>query len=313
MTYRTPAAFRAAVMDRAKRRARDLGANSADLVEHFYFQRLLARIYIADPDGWLLKGGQALLVRYPDARHSRDIDLYRPTTTDLDEAIAALRAAAELDLGDHLRFEFVATEVVTEAARSLRVSFEVFAGNNRVALIKIDLTVDLCPIGIPAHRPLEPVVPIDWPADWPEVLLYPIVDHTADKIAAMYELHGEMGTPSSRHRDLVDLVLIALKEPIDGRGLQTALRSEVSRRRDLGVALELPVTFTLPHPSWGDRYRKDAAKLPDLARHRTVEDATQLMTAFLDPLLAPATPGWWNPAGLRWTAELAAKRCDLGH
>jgi hypothetical protein len=52
-----------------------------------------------------------------------------------------------------------------------------------VVLIKIDLTVNLRPIGVPAHRPLEPVVPIDWPVDWPEVLLYPIVDHTADKIA----------------------------------------------------------------------------------------------------------------------------------
>lgn len=303
MTYRSPVAFRVAVADRAKRRARDLDVNPADLVDHFYFQRLLARIYSTDHGGWLLKGGQALLVRYPNARHSRDIDLYRSTTTDLDDAIAALRAAAEFDLGDYLRFEFVTTQTATESARNVRNFFNVYAGNNKVVLIKIDLTVDLCPIGTPTRLPIEPVIPIDWPADWPTVLLYPIVDHAADKIAAMYELHGVTRMPSSRHRDLIDLVLIALKEPIDGQELQAALCSEIRRRRALGIELTLPAKFVLPDQSWESRYRKDAAKLPDLEGHRTVEAATELISAFLNPLLTPTDPGRWNPHELRWTAH----------
>ena len=30
---------------------------------------------------------------------------------------------------------------------------------------------------------------------------YPLVDHVADKVAAMFELHGERGAPSTRYKD----------------------------------------------------------------------------------------------------------------
>ncbi|MGW3692213.1 nucleotidyl transferase AbiEii/AbiGii toxin family protein [Streptomyces sp. NPDC005125] len=70
----------------------------------FFFQRLTARVFSTDPDGWLLKGGQALLVRYPArARLSNDIDLQR-LEGNPDEALTALLEAATTDLGDHLNF-----------------------------------------------------------------------------------------------------------------------------------------------------------------------------------------------------------------
>ena len=50
--------------------------NVSDLMRIFYFNRLAARVFTLDPDGWLIKGGQALLVRYRGAaRLSGDIDL----------------------------------------------------------------------------------------------------------------------------------------------------------------------------------------------------------------------------------------------
>ncbi|WP_328406026.1 nucleotidyl transferase AbiEii/AbiGii toxin family protein [Streptomyces sp. NBC_00390] len=56
----------------------------------FFFQRLTAGVFKADPHGWLLKGGQALLVRYPaGARLSKDIDLQH-LSGDKGEALAAL-------------------------------------------------------------------------------------------------------------------------------------------------------------------------------------------------------------------------------
>ncbi|MFG1876132.1 nucleotidyl transferase AbiEii/AbiGii toxin family protein, partial [Sphaerisporangium sp. NPDC049003] len=57
----------------------------------FYFSRLAARVFRHDPSGWILKGGQALLLRYPaQARLSRDIDLQRPTAQSAQEALNAL-------------------------------------------------------------------------------------------------------------------------------------------------------------------------------------------------------------------------------
>jgi Nucleotidyl transferase AbiEii toxin, Type IV TA system len=85
--------------DRAKSIAKRDGVNIGDVLTRFYFQRFLARIFVDGPDGWLLKGGQALLVRYSSqARASRDVDLYRQEAVEIEDAIAALRRAAERDL-----------------------------------------------------------------------------------------------------------------------------------------------------------------------------------------------------------------------
>src|SRR5437764_14835297 len=97
-TYDTPGALTSALSARAKPLARQQGIAVGEVLRRFYFQRLLARVFTHDPSGWLLKGGQALLVRYPDyARNSRDVDLFRPDAQGVDEAVAALRAAIALD------------------------------------------------------------------------------------------------------------------------------------------------------------------------------------------------------------------------
>jgi hypothetical protein len=69
VTYNTPQALRQALAACASKAARGTDASSGELITRFYLDRLLARIFHANPDAWLLKGGQALLVRYPDARH----------------------------------------------------------------------------------------------------------------------------------------------------------------------------------------------------------------------------------------------------
>ena len=46
---------------------------------------------------------------------------------------------------------------------------------------------------------------------------YPLVDHIADKVAATFQRYGEMEQPSTRFRDLVDLV--AMISGAGGRSL----------------------------------------------------------------------------------------------
>lgn len=101
-------------------------------------------------------------------------------------------------------------------------------------------------------------------------MLYPVVDHVADKVCAMYEKHGaDHATASTRYRDLVDLLLIAQSERLDGRQLHLALRTEVARRVACGTVLEFPATFTIPGPDWASGYRVAAAKVTGLAHCRT--------------------------------------------
>lgn len=42
---------------------------------------------------------------------------------------------------------------------------------------------------------------------------YPLVDHVADKIAATLERYGDREMPSTRYKDLVDLVAIVTEAP----------------------------------------------------------------------------------------------------
>jgi len=149
MTYRTPQALQHALNERARRH----GVAGDQVLRRYLFARLLARIFYDDPNGWLLKGGQALLVRFePRSRENR-----------LDERGVA------------------------------RLSFDAYLGHRRKDSVSVDLVVDSRPIGRPECRQLAPPVPLDWPQVWPTVRLYPLVDHVADKIAAMYERHGDEG------------------------------------------------------------------------------------------------------------------------
>lgn len=304
MSYATPQALRAALTSVARRHAREHGLVPGELVDRFYFQRLLARVFHTDPHGWLLKGGQALLVRYPNARHSRDIDLYRPQAGDLDEAVRTLVAAAEVDLGDHLRYTLRKRTTIVKEGSNTRLTFAVSAGTKSAGAINVDVVVGLSPQGQPVHRRLEPAVPLTWPDDWPTVALYPLVDHIADKICALYERHGADRIPSTRYRDLVDLILIIIEEPIDGRLVQTILRREANRRRQLGTDLDLPSSFDKPvGPHWSSGYRAAAATVPALREHRTLDQASVLARTFLDPVLSPDDPGLWTPRTRTWASR----------
>jgi Nucleotidyl transferase AbiEii toxin, Type IV TA system len=85
---------------------------------------------------------------------------------------------------------------------------------------------------------------------------YPLADHFADKACAIFERHGPAGTPSTRYRDLVDLVPIVLAAPAEAEPQLTALRSEAQRR-----SLQLPGCFAVPDQGlWHRGYVTEAGR-----------------------------------------------------
>ncbi len=302
MNYPSPAAARRALKDHIAHHIRNVGGDAGQLHKLFYFRRLIARVFATDPDGWVLKGGQALLVRYSTARHSLDIDLYRANTADPEEAIRALTSAAETDLDDYLRFD-LRRRLRPAGAQSnlIRLAFAVSFGGRDVDSVHVDVVVGAPPHGQTTTTPLEAPIAVDWPRQWPDVRLYPLVDHVSDKICAMYERHGDLDLASTRWRDLVDLLLIALHENLDGRALQQTLRTEQTRRRTRGIQVEFPSTFQVPDPvTWPAGYQQEAANVAELEQLRTLNDATPIANAFLNPVLGPNDPGQWIPAERTW-------------
>ncbi|MHA6798526.1 nucleotidyl transferase AbiEii/AbiGii toxin family protein [Bounagaea algeriensis] len=286
------------------------GVSSGEWLRRWFLQRLAARVFTHDRDGWLLKGGLAMLARYPGARHSRDLDLlHRTCKQDLDEAVHALRVAAQLDLGDMVQFAHLSTQGgptadgsgESDAGRPCRsVKFTPSVGPKRHNTITVDLVTDMDPVGQPVTRPLEPL--FDLPFGEVELQLVSLEDHLADKCCAMYEQHN--GAPSSRVKDLVDLVYAISQDTVDGHLLAQAISKEVQRRQAQHTDIDLPDRFTVPERrSWAGGYSTQASTMDGPDHLHSFDAAADLADRFLTPLLQGDSVGRWNPTAGRWTSQ----------
>lgn len=195
--YGSPQALRNAVTDRLRALASPKGRwTLAELQRQFAYDRLLARLYTVD-DQWVLKGAVALLARQISVRHSTDIDVYRDAERSMVER--ELRAAAELGLRDWFQFEIGPAEILTSGTGGARYPVTARVGATVWASFHIDIVgTGVRMTDVPEDVP--PVAPISVPGlDQPGYRAYPLVDHIADKMAAILEPHGD-GRPSTRFR-----------------------------------------------------------------------------------------------------------------
>jgi len=127
--------------------------------------------------------------------------------------------------------------------------------------------------------------------------VYPLVDHVADKVCAIVERHGPTEAPSTRFRDLVDLVAIVLAASVGAEPQMAALRSEADRR-----GLQLPTRFAVPDRGlWESGYAAEAGRSL-LPTARRLDEALATVTPFLDPILDGTARGRWDPRNGRWTS-----------
>ncbi len=251
--YATPAAFRRALTDKLKSLAGDSRWELPQLQRQFAYDRLLERLYLMD-DGWIVKGAVALLARELGVRASIDIDVYRAKSVDAAEA--DLREAAARDIGDWFRFEIGPRGTIGEGITGVRLHVTASVGQTVWAQFRVDLVgSDLSMVGEPDQ--VAALAEVDMP-DLPQrgYRAYPLVDHVADKVAATVQRYGSAHRPSTRFRDLVDLVAIVQGASIDAEPQIRALRSEAQRR---GIAL--PETFDVPDRAlWESGYADEAKR-----------------------------------------------------
>lgn len=297
--YPDPAALRQALTDRLRLLVRQRpGAQLADLQRQFAYDRLLSRIFVAEPEGWVLKGATALLARMQgSARHTIDVDLYRQSGG-LADAEVALRAATSIDLGDFFRFEPSPGRRIASGSATLRIPVVAYLGATEFARFHVDLVTDLPMTGEPDE--VGALVPFDIPGlDPVRYRAYPLADHVADKVCAFLEIHPRAlgpAQPSTRYRDLADLALIAHTQTIAADGLRRALESEVRRRE-----LQLPPGLPSPEADgWRAGYARVARDVPGLPE-RDLDGALATVRRFLDPVLDGTASGSWNPSGLTWS------------
>ena len=298
--YATPVALRSAITDRLRSAANaDPGRSLADLRRQFAYDRLLYRVFTAENrDRWVLKGATALLARLGgQARHSVDIDLFDQAGT-LEDAEAALRAAAAQDAGDHFRFELAPGRRIAEGGVALRVAVTAYLGASEFERFNVDLVTGTGMTGTPGET--DSLVPIDIPGiPRARYRIYPIADHVADKLFAIVERHDRRDGPaigSTRYRDLADLVVIAHAEEVEASALEAALRNQAERR-----GLEVPSAFRPPDDAgWRAGYARVAKDVPSLVEKEYIR-AVETARRFIEPVLAGAARGHWSPSRQEWT------------
>lgn len=288
--YATARAFEDALTARIANAASSLPYGVAELRRQFAYGRLLARVFLHQPERWVLKGATGLLARMPgQARHSIDIDFYFEGK--IEAAIDALREAAQLDLGDFFTFDIERGSGLLEVTAGSQLRATAYLGDKVFETFRVDVVVTHTMTAEPESTP--PIEPVEIPGlrSIP-YRTHPIPDQIADKHAAMIDTYA--GRPSTRYRDLVDLVLIATNLTVEAGSLHAALASE-HRRRGTSPTAEL----SLPSEDWHEGYRKIAVGVPGFGYHDAAE-AVEMVRRLVEPVLGGLTTGVWDPVSLEW-------------
>ena len=284
-----------ALEQRMKTEAEKTGFNLARLRKRVAFELFLRRLSHAAPDRWVLKGALALDFRLGGAsRSTKDIDLGRDD--DEEAAIEDIAAAQRLRLDDFFTFTASRTDAFDEVDEFQAIRFHV-----RAELAERVFEQFVVDIGFGKSTSSEPdrvrtsdflsfagIEPFELPA-------IPLTQHLGEKVHAYTRSYGTTGRPSTRPKDLIDILLIADSQTLEAAALREALRHTFETR-----VRQLPRSLPAPPPEWAPAYGRLAEEVgldPDLTA------AFDRAAAFLDPVLSGEAQGSWDAAVSRWAVS----------
>ena len=274
MKYRTSAAFRTALKARLKAAQHD-GVGLARLRKRVVFERLLARLHVVAPDAWVLKGGFALKLRLgAQARTTKDIDVNWAVSED--EAVGLLLDAAAVVLDDRFEFALERSQADDDLpGGGQRWTVAATLAGREFERVAID-------IGFAAESVFEPeAIASSHLLDFADIApvrvpTVAIEQHVAEKLHAYTRTYAA-DMPSSRVKDLVDIVVIARTTTIDADRLIHAIK-EIFQRRGTH-----PVPHAVPSPpgDWGPGWRRLVVNVP---ADEDVRIGHATAASFLDPI-----------------------------
>lgn len=294
MKYESAASFRAALEQRLKTHSEKTGLSLVRLRKAIVFDRLLARLLASAPGAWVVKGALALDFRLGGVtRTTKDIDLVHRES--LGGAEKALIAAQRIDADD---FFEISVEKAGQLGEQAGGAIRYRARAELAGRLFDEVLVDLGVTEIMVEEP-EIVSGIDLLefADFAplEVPTLPLEQHIAEKVHAYTRTYRD-GLASSRAKDLVDLVLIAMYGSPKAQQLDSALNS-VFDERDLQP---LPDALPAPPSDWSLPYRKLAE---EVGIDANLSEGHHRAGFMLDPVLTGKAEGSWNPQKRAWEVD----------
>lgn len=296
-TYGSESAFRAALNTRIRQIVRDIGGDSAEVARRFALQQFVSRLFDRDPQSWLVTGGTALQFRTPaEARATADLDL--AVTRNVENLTMALTEASRRRAGEHGEFAVSVSAGSGPGAYTGKITY--WLNGSRFAVAKLDVAVGRQFPFEPDTLVPDPVVTIDDVRPMSRVRAYAVSAHLADKVAAMYELHGSSGVaPSTRSHDLADIVILSRCARVDAEELRAAVRGQERRR-----GITVPSPLVLPTDQWRRSYPARVAEAGLPAELRDADAALVEADRFVGAVLdGRVQTGTWDPDRRAWTLQ----------
>lgn len=301
MIYTTGAGFRQALERRINEEAAASGIAITRLRKLVAFDRLLARLVEVAPNRWIAKGGLVLNLRFGNrARTTIDLDLARQDSHEA--SLDDLRNAAALDTGDFFAFVLESEHDDEEdhpdqhEERGERYRVVALLGGRTFEALRVDVG-----FGDPLPQPADFVSGIEFLAFAGlapiMVPVLPLEEQIAQKLHAYSLLYGGRH-PSSRIKDLVDIVLICSEAVLAAGELRSALERTFRTRGTHPLPMSLPD----PPTAWERGYGRLAA---DIGIDPSIRHGHALAAAFIDPILSDTviSGAVWDSNG-RWSDDL---------
>ncbi|MBI2858074.1 MAG: nucleotidyl transferase AbiEii/AbiGii toxin family protein [Chloroflexi bacterium] len=302
MRYATASTFRTALEQRLLTLADEQGVPVLRLRKLVVFDRLMARLMIVAPDRWVLKGAVALHFRVGSQfRTTKDLDLSRQDNEEA--ATADFLSAQSVSLGDYFTFLIERTGKLDQAVEGAAVRYHVTAqlGGRRFEDVTVDVGFGDAAVAAPemVRGPdllgFAEIPPAQVPA-------LPLEEHVAEKVHA-YTRSYVGGVPSTRVKDLVDLVIISSLFSFKAARLRRALEATFTNR----ASHELPASLPLPPPEWRIPYRRMAS---EVNLDSDIVVGYERARTFLDPVLARTAPdkAQWDQVRRMWRRSETAEK-----
>ncbi|GAA3148008.1 hypothetical protein GCM10020255_026670 [Rhodococcus baikonurensis] len=131
-------ALRNKIRSRLQNNAEATGQPVPRVQLQFVMTRFLTRVFTADPDGWVLKGGTGMMIRLPEARYSRDVDLMSTAETPIEDVVDILQEILRANPIDIFSYTISRREQLTDE-KGMKLTVTVSIGAAEYQTFKIDL------------------------------------------------------------------------------------------------------------------------------------------------------------------------------
>lgn len=277
IAFKTATDFRKSLEARLKIIAEKTNQDLQRVRRKVAFDRLLARIFHQDADGFVLKGGYAMELRFSTARATKDVDLtclHRIGTSDsLMETVIVreLRELIKLDLEDYFTFEVGESRMDLDNAPYGGARYSVSSYVDRRLFVRFQLDVG-------ADVIVDEIERVDG-SKWleycgiktPNLRMISIEQQLAEKLHA-YSLPREEKL-NSRVKDLIDMLLLIEHRTINADTFKQTIQKVFKARQ----THSLPMSLNKPPNEWATLYE---ALADECGIKQTMEQAFNRISQF---------------------------------